>query len=218
MLLQIRWLWYIYIITTDAKERSCNSSVPLYVLSDFTDGNFPFHFALKRTNVLSKKNCDSGHLSYRYPCGCTPLAKLCKHLGWNNQQFTLQHLTIVSHVTHLQMLTAHLDCHLVWSSDQTWRFAFGRLLWIEMYSVKPIWIMSYETRGLSSYIRFRGFFFFLKHAGFFPPYFQPLWIYCHKVNSTFRKANAHKSHSQCAGLEQWVMFRCLLQASRRDNF
>ena len=37
-----------------------------------SDGKCLFHFAVKRTTVLSIL-CDSGHLSCRYPYGCTPL-------------------------------------------------------------------------------------------------------------------------------------------------
>ena len=64
-------LWDV-LLEINVTEHSCKSSVCLCVLSEFTDGKSLFRFAVKRTNVLSIF-CDSGHLSYRYPYGWSPL-------------------------------------------------------------------------------------------------------------------------------------------------
>ena len=57
---------FYYRYEIDANEHSCKSSGRLCVLSEFTDEKCLFHFAVKRTNVLSIL-CDSGHLSYTAP-------------------------------------------------------------------------------------------------------------------------------------------------------
>ena len=59
------------VLQIDANEHSCNSLVCFCVLSDFTDGKCPFHYAVKRANVLPVL-CDSGYLSYRYPMDVQP--------------------------------------------------------------------------------------------------------------------------------------------------
>ena len=58
-------LWNACIIT-HATEHSHNSSVCLYVLSDFSDTKCPIHLVGKWSNALSIL-CSSGRLSYRYP-------------------------------------------------------------------------------------------------------------------------------------------------------
>ena len=69
------------LLQIDADEHSRNSSVRLCVLSDFTDENCLYRFAVKRTNVLSIL-CDSGHLSYRYLYGCTLLQSCTGDVGF----------------------------------------------------------------------------------------------------------------------------------------